>query len=120
MLSEGSLDLSVMVKGVHQRGWRGCGWMYWDLDAEQLQRQGRPGARLCGDGKETGAGQAQSRDSWSHQKLEGSTLKPLEGTSPADNQSSDFWPPEPRGINMCVVLSPLFTTLLYRDHRKQL
>lgn len=27
------------------------------------------------------------RDSWSHQKLE--------GTSPADNQISDFWPAEP-------------------------
>lgn len=26
------------------------------------------------------------RDSWSHQKLEGTTLKPPEGTSPADNQ----------------------------------
>lgn len=34
------------------------------------------------------------RDSQSHQKLEGSTLKPLEGTSPAENPISDFKPLE--------------------------
>lgn len=69
--------------------------MEWDLDAQHLQREGRPEQGRAKTGKRLEWFRHNPRASWSHQKLEGATLKPLEGTSPADNLISDFWPAEP-------------------------